>query len=124
MSKRTNNQAAQPRQAPVGGLDLRTLRGDKDVIAGFGPSVGIYRFTVKNGEGQEMQAEMPVLDINYTTADNKNGRISIPPDSTMALIAILSEFSMKLQPGQQQGAPPPAPPADGGHVQPPQGFVS
>ena len=93
-----------------GGFDLKTLRGDRDVVAGFGPGVGLYRFKVKNQEGVEMDAEMPVLDINYTTADGKNGRISIPPDSTMALIAILSEFSMKLQ---QQGAPPPAPPSSG-----------
>lgn len=108
MSKRTNNQPPQPRQAPVGGIDLQTLRGDKDVVAGFGPSVGLYRFTVKNNEGEQMQAEMPVLDLNYTLADGTNGRISVPPDSTMALIAILSEFSMKLN---QQGATPPAPPS-------------
>lgn len=110
MSKRTNNQPPRQPQAPIGGLDLRTLRGDKDVVAGFGPSVGMYRFKIRNQAGEQVDAEMPVLDINYTTADGKNGRISIPPDSTMALIAILSEFSMKLN---QQGAPPPAPPVDG-----------
>ena len=98
--------------AGVGGFDLRMLRKEGEVIAGFHPSAGVFQFTVQHPEtGEKAQAQMPVLDFNFTFANGRQERVSLTPDSAMAMIAVVSEWAVKLQ-STTQGAPPPAPPVD------------
>jgi hypothetical protein len=96
----------------IGGFDLSMLRKDTDVMAGFSVSNGLYQFKVKHPETGEMATgQMPVLDINYTNAAGGGGRLCVPMDSCMALISVVSEWSMKVMNTMSQGAPPPEPPS-------------
>jgi hypothetical protein len=93
------------------GFDLSMLRKDGEVLAGFHVSNGVYQMTVEHPQtGERVQGQMPVLDFNLVFANGRKERISVTPDSIMAMIAVLSEWSVKLSQTTQQVAPPPAPP--------------
>lgn len=106
------SEAAGP-SAGAGAFDLRMLRKEGEVIAGFHPTAGMFQFTVQHPQtGEKAQAQMPVLDLNLVFASGRKERVSLTPDSAMAIIAVVSEWAVKLQ-DLTQGAPPPAPPVDG-----------
>jgi hypothetical protein len=100
------------------GFDLRMLRKEGEVVAGFHVSQGVFQFTVQHPEtGERAQAQMPVIDLNLTFATGRQERISVTPESVMPMIAVLSEWAVKLQ-GLTQGAPPPETPVNTGIVKP------
>ena len=99
----------------IGGFDLNMLRKDGEVVAGFHVSTGVFQFTVQDHNGERAQAQMPVLDFNFVFATGRKERISITPESSMAMIAVVSEWAVKMQ-QTMQGAPPPAPPNTHGRV--------
>ena len=90
-------------------LDLSMLRGDNDVVAGFSVSPGLYQSQITGPDGKELTIQMPVLDLNLIMANGKTKhRVSIAPDSVLALVATLSNWALQVN---QQGASPPAPPS-------------
>jgi len=92
------------------GFDLNMFRKNSEVLAGFHVTNGVYQMEVEHPKtGDRMQGQMPVLDLNLIFANGRKERVSVTPDSIMAMIAVLSEWGMKLA-HVTQGASPPAPP--------------
>lgn len=104
--------------AAAGAFDLNMLRKEGEVVAGFHVSQGVFQFKLQHPEtGEQAQARMPVIDLNLVFATGRKERISVTPDSVMPMIAVLSEWAVKLA-QLTQGAPPPDTPVDTGIVKP------